>query len=278
MVSNVHPEGVVNARTQPGPTAPGEPMTDTATIGRLTSAVRAASTETGDNTDAFLAALTVLAGQHICGTEHAGIALVDGVGQLRSQSATDICPLILDGIQQRCRCGPSLDVDEDQPTCRVDDFSAETRWPTFVKGVLACSSIRSMLAFQLFSRHRITAVLNVYATAPEAFPVDVAGLRKVLVAETLLCIQPETDSSQLLSPAIGADPVEHACRMLMHRYGIDKIAAYSLLVRLANGSHHTVAAAACRLIHPKYSVDPDADAGADRFDRQAPRPPRQEPR
>jgi hypothetical protein len=240
----------VNApSTQSGRTAPGGPMAGTAVTGGLRAAVRAASTEAGGDVDAFLANLTMLAGQHICGTEHAGIALVAAGRQLRSQSATEFGPLILDGIQQRCRCGPSLDVDDDHRTCRVDDFSAETRWPMFVNGVLACSPIRSMVSFALFSRHAIRAVLNVYATRPRAFPVDTTGIGQVLAGETLLSIQPVT-VSEVLSPAV-VDPVEHACRMLMHRYGIDKIAAYSLLVRLAKGSRHTVAAAACRLIHPE---------------------------
>jgi hypothetical protein len=213
-------------------------------------------TEVGDNADAFLAKVTMLADQHICGAEHAGITLVERGNNLRSQSATDIRPLILDGIQQRCKCGPSLEVDDDRPRCRVDDFSAETRWPSFVGPVLACSPIRSMLSFRLFSHDGISYVLNVYATRPNAFPIDTSGIGEVMAAETLLAVQPGTRGAELLSPSIGADPIEQACRILMDRYDIDKIDAYSLLVRLAKGSGHTVAAAARRLIQNDRSTDP----------------------
>jgi hypothetical protein len=229
-----------------GPVA-GQPITD-AVIARLRETLRALGKAAGDNADAFLANVTMVADQHVSGTEYAGITLVEYGNQLRSQSATDIRPLILDGIQQRCRCGPSLALGDDHPACRIDDFSAETRWPTFVGPVLACSPIRSMLSFQLFSWDGMSGVLNVYATRANAFPADTTRIGEVLATETLLAIKPGAGGSELLSPSVGADPVEQAARILMDRYDIDKLAAYSLLVRLAKGTGHTLAAAARRLI------------------------------
>jgi ANTAR domain len=240
------PEGVVNApSTESGSRGPGQPVTDAA-IARLTGTLRAANEQVGANVDAFLAKVTMAAGQHVPGTEHVGITLVERGKQVRSQSATDIRPLILDGIQQRCKCGPILDLDDDHPAGRVDDLAAETRWPTFVGPVLACSPIRSMLSFQLFSLDGVRGVLTVYATQPCAFPADATRIGEVLAAETLLAVQ--RDGSELLNPSVATDPVEQASRILMDRYDIDKLAAYSLLVRLAKGSGHTVAAAARRLI------------------------------
>ena len=238
--------------TESGTPGPGQPMTDAA-IARLINTLRAANKQVGDNVDAFLATVTMAAGQHVPGTEHVGITLVERGKQVRSQSATDIRPLILDGIQQRCKCGPVLDLDDDHPARHVDDFVVETRWPTFVGPVLACSPIRSMLSFQLFSFDGIRGVLNVYATEPHVFPADATRIGEVLAAETLLALQ--HDGSELLSPSDGADPVEHASRILMDRYYIDKLDAYSLLVRLAKGSGHTVAAAARRLIQADPSDD-----------------------
>jgi hypothetical protein len=243
----------VNApSTESGSRGSGQPITDAA-IARLTETLRAANEQVGDNVDAFLAKVTMAAGQHVPGTEHVGITLVERGKQVRSQSATDIRPLILDGIQQRCGCGPMLDLDDDHPARRVDDFAAETRWPTFVEPVLACSPIRSMLSFQLFSFDGIKGVLNVYATQPGAFPADANRIGEVLATETVLVVQ--RDGSELLSPSVGTDPVEHASRILMDRYDIDKLAAYSLLVRLAKGSGHTVASAARRLIQTGPSAN-----------------------
>ena len=81
-----------------------------------------------------------------------------------------------------------------------------------------------------------------------------ARIGEVLTAETRRAVA-STISVELLNRD-GSDPVEGAARILMNRYGIDKIAAYSLLVRLAKGSGHTVAAAARRLIEKGASVDP----------------------
>src|SRR5215208_520384 len=168
MISRATPEGVVNAPSkESGWPTTGQAITDAA-IARLTETLRALSKEAGENADAFLAKVTMVADQHISGAQHAGIALVEHGNKLRSHSATDIRPLILDGIQQRCRCGPSLALDDNHPACRVDDFSAETRWPTFVGPVLACSPIRSMLSFR-YSAIRGSAACST-STPPGPMP------------------------------------------------------------------------------------------------------------
>jgi hypothetical protein len=243
---------VRSSRTEPRGQVPGLPETD-AVVVRLREGLRVASTQARDKADAFLAEVTMMISQHVPGTEHAGIALVEHGNKLRSQSATGFCPLVMDGIQQRCKCGPSIDLADDQLACRIDDFSVETRWPTFVGPVLACSPIRSMLSFRLFRCGGVSGVLNLYATRPNAFPADATRIGEVLAAETRRAVA-STIGVELLSRD-GSDPVEWAARILMNRYGIDKIAAYSLLVRLAKGSGHTVAAAARRLIEKGASVD-----------------------
>jgi hypothetical protein len=242
---------VSESSAQSGGPVPCLPDTDGAAV-RLREGLRAVSTQVGDNADAFLAEVTMVINQYVRGTEHAGITLVENGNKLRSQSATGFCPLILDGIQQRCKCGPSFDLVGDQLACRIDDFSVETRWPTFVRPVLACSSIRTMLSFRLFHGRGISAILNLYGTRPNVFPINTTRIGEVLATESLRAVE-STINGPLSRD--GADPVEAATRILMNRYEIDKIAAYSLLVRLAKGTRHTVAAAACRLIQKGPLVD-----------------------
>jgi len=69
---------------------------------------------------------------------------------------------------------------------------------------------------------------------------------ELFAAETLLAVQQRTGGSELFKT--DADPVEQASLILMARYDIDRLAAYSLLVRLASGSGHTGAAVARRLL------------------------------
>jgi hypothetical protein len=242
---------VNESSTESGRPVPGLPDTDGA-ADRLRESLRAVSRQVGDDADAFFAELTMVITQHVPGTEHAGIAVAETGNRLRSQSATGFCPLILDAIQQRCKCGPSFDLVANQLACRIDDFSVETRWPTFVGPVLACSSIRTMLSFQLFQCGGISAVLSLYGTRPNVLPVNTTRVGAVLASETWRAVESTIDVS--LS-GDGTDPVEAAARILMNRYDIDKIAAYSLLVRMAKGSRHTVAAAACRLIQKGPLVD-----------------------
>jgi hypothetical protein len=253
MVSEPRPEGAVNAPSK-GSRTPDQPGTDAA-LARLAEALRARIAHTTDSVDAFLANLTTVVPQHVTGTRHAGIVLIGRDKQVRSQSATDFRPLIIDGIQQRCRCGPSLDVDDDHPVCRADDLGGESRWPTFVAPVLACSPIRSILAIQLFKLNGVRGVLNVYANQPGAFPLDTAGIGELFATETSLVVQHLADASDLLERSIAADSVEQAARLLMGRYHVDRLAAYSLLVRLANGSGHTVAAVARRLFRADTSTE-----------------------
>jgi ANTAR domain len=216
---------------------------------RLREHLREVSARAGESADAFLAEVTMVINQHVPGTEHAGITLAEYRNKIRSHSATGFCPLVLDGIQQRCKCGPSIDLADDQLSCRIDDFSVEVRWPAFVGPVLACSPIRSMLSFRIYCCGGITAALNLYASQPHAFPMETNRVVEVLATETRRAVKSKNCDNNMTSTA-GDDPVEQAARILMNRYDIDKIAAYSLLVRLAKGSRHTVAAVASRLIQP----------------------------
>lgn len=195
-----------------------------------------------------LGELTHSALKSLPGAQCAGITVACRDGKVRTVAATDRCPALLDQIQQRHGEGPCLSAAWEQHVIRIDDMAAEQRWPAYCRDALEETSIRSVLAFQLFADHRTMGALNFYAEQPDAFDNDAVELGLILATHAALAWNMVRRDEQFRSALASRDIIGQAKGMLMERFKIDAVQAFELLKRLSQSSNTPLAVVARELV------------------------------
>ncbi|MDV3126943.1 GAF domain-containing protein [Mycobacterium sp. 21AC1] len=198
---------------------------------------------------AVVARLTMAAVEHISSVSHAGVTLVGRKKIIRSLAATDGYPLVLDNIQRRLLEGPCYESAAGHQVIRVDDLTAESRWPNFVERSLAATPIRSFLTLPLFTNARGGAALNLYSNRARALDADTESAGE-LFAEHAARLLKAGRAPRPASRASGATDVvvEEATRMLVQRYRIDVGTATSILENLSIEHHQPMVETARQLV------------------------------
>jgi hypothetical protein len=104
------------------------------------------------------------------GARWAGISLIQG-RRVKSEVPTDPIVAELDQLQTDLDEGPCISALRKHHTVHIEDLSAETRWPRFVRRATALG-VRSMLSFQLFVRSENLGALNLHGDAPGVSPTN----------------------------------------------------------------------------------------------------------
>lgn len=195
-----------------------------------------------------LSGLMALAVERIAGVDHAGVTLVTKGGIIRCLAATDGHPLILDNIQRTHHEGPCLDAVISDRTLRIDDLTAEDRWPTFAAKAVAGTPVRALLAFPVFHDGGAHAALNLYADRPGRWDTraESAGATVALrIAEVLRADR--SGGKRPTSPR--TDVIDQAKDLLMRRFSIDVAQAFAVLVKLAKQQNDSVEAVAREVVN-----------------------------
>lgn len=133
----------------------------------------------------------------------AGFSILDDSGKRLSSASTDPTVEAVDALQYELGQGPCLSAWATGDPQRVDDTTAETRWPDWIEAV-ASMGIRSILSSPMIYRGRHVGALKVYAAEPRAFGETEVHLLGLLAdaAATLLGTAQSIDSPARLSKAL----------------------------------------------------------------------------
>lgn len=186
------------------------------------------------------------AAMKLSAVEYASVVRVGPADIVRTLSSTDGHLRLLNKLQQRCRQGPSLDAAWENQTRRVDDLTCETRWPTFSDKAVAITPIRSMLSVPL-THHGRTA-LNMYADRPYAFgPEDeLVGLAFASDSEAILEVGRR--AKRYRQTQTNRELIGLAKGILMERFAVDAVTAFSLLAELSKDRQQPVSVVARALV------------------------------
>jgi GAF domain-containing protein len=173
------------------------------------------------------------------------------VGQgtvIRTLASSDGHPRFLNKLQQRYREGPGLEAVCEGRAHRVDDLYGERRWPNFSGEAVARTPIRSILSVPLLSHHRSKMALNLYAEQPFAFGVEseLDALAFASNVDAVLEIGRREKRNQ--KALANRDAIAQAKAILMERFAIDAVTAFSLLAQLSKDRRQPVSAVARRLV------------------------------
>jgi hypothetical protein len=119
-------------RSQPSPQNTGSASGQDELAARLGELARSLQGE--KNTEETLSRIISAAVDLIPGVQEASVSVVTGRREVRSRAATSGLPERVDGLQMETGEGPCLDAVYEQQTVRVNDMSAEERWPRFASG------------------------------------------------------------------------------------------------------------------------------------------------
>jgi ANTAR domain-containing protein/GAF domain-containing protein len=202
--------------------------------------------------DAVLAELTHSAVRSMPGAQYAGITIASRDHKVRTASATDRYPVLLDEIQQLYGAGPSLSAARKQHVIRIDDVTREDRWPAYCRQVIEETPIRSIMSFQLFDEHHSSGALNFYAEQLNAFDDDAAELGLILATHTALVWNMVRRDEAFRRALASRDIIGQAKGMIMERFDVDATHAFELLKRLSQNSNTQLAVVARRLVESEH--------------------------
>jgi transcriptional regulator with GAF, ATPase, and Fis domain len=217
--------------------------------------VRSVSAASRPQPEDVLERFAVLASTYIPAVHYAGIMLIGHESRFRPSAATGGYPHLIDRLQEEAHEGPALAAVQEKATVRVDDVAAESRWPQFMRAVLEQTPVRSMLCYRLYTDVQDWGALGMYAERPNAFDEATERAGEVLATHAAVCLQAVQRSRQFRSALGSRDIIGQAKGILMERYGIGAGAAFALLTKLSQESHHPVVAIAKDVVE-KLTTEP----------------------
>lgn len=170
----------------------------------------------------------------IPGTTWAAITVVDRRRRsIRTLAATDDAPVTLNTVQQQAQAGPCLSVLSQEPIIRVDDLSAEDRWPDYSRAALELG-VRAVLSLRLSvpDHSQAFGALSLYSAVPGGFDDDAVMVATAYATHAAIAL----DKSTLGKALDNRDVIGQAKGILIERYRLTADAAFD---RLVETSQHT---------------------------------------
>ncbi len=137
--------------------------------------------------DRALNDVAVLAVDGVRGCDAAGVSLAHD-GLVSTVAATNAQVLEVDAAQYRRGDGPCLTALRDGEVVRVDDFTADRRWPSVAAEALA-AGVRSVLSMPLDDGVQVVGALNMYAVAPGAFDEDSRRIALLFARQSAMALR-----------------------------------------------------------------------------------------
>ena len=197
--------------------------------------------------DEVLSDVTATAKELIPGVDTAGVLLVGKNGKYESLAGTTDLPHKLDDLQMTFEEGPCLQAAIDDLIVRTEDFRTEERWPRYSPAVVKLG-VLSGLSVKLYTADRTAGALNLFAFQPNAFDVEDETIATVLAAHAAAAILASRQSEQLQSALTTRDRIGQAKGIIMERFKIDDVRAFSMLRQLSQDTNTKLLDVAQRVI------------------------------
>jgi transcriptional regulator with GAF, ATPase, and Fis domain len=203
------------------------------------------------DTERLLLDVTEAATAMLPGVTHGDVALVINRRRREVQSiaATGPVATTLDSLQERHQQGPCLESIWDHHTVRVDDYDNETRWPDFVAALTEQTKVRSSLSIQLYTNESELGALNLYSEEAATFTPDIQEFALALAAHAAVALASARRGEQLQSALASRDLIGQAKGILMERFKVTSVVAFSMLTKLSQDSNTPLYDIARKITH-----------------------------
>jgi GAF domain-containing protein len=224
------------------------PFDATELAGRVEYLLRQVQSGQTMEVELLLGDLVVTALDGMSAASEAGITVASKRGDVSTLASTGTVAKILDDVQRRHQEGPCVAAAWANHMVRVGDLATETRWPAYTRDALAQTSVRSILAFQLFADNKTMGALNFYADEPNAFDDADVEMGLLYATHTALAWNLLRRDEQYRSALSSRDVIGQAKGILMERFSVNAVQAFDLLRRLSQQSNTPLADIAHRVV------------------------------
>lgn len=224
--------------------------------GELAKLSRHIHGETRPHYEPVVGQFTALAARHISGVDDAGAVLSIGRGGWRTVSEPGCACCLLEELHRDCDEGPGIDAAHSQQAVHVTDLAVETRWPRFTTAAAGRTPTRSMLCLPLYSHVHTWGAMLLLGDEPGGLGAPAQEDGEIVATHTALTLEAVHHDRNHRSALGSRDIIGQAKGVLMERFDIDAVDAFSLLTRLAEESHRPVVVIAKELLDAKEATNP----------------------
>ena len=183
-----------------------------------------------------LGGIVASAVETVPGAGYAGLTVVHGRRELRTEASTDDLIDQVDQAQYDTGEGPCLDATRNGRIVRLDDMTDEQRWPAFTRRALDLG-VRSMLSFQLYVTDSKLGALNLYSRQARAFDDESERIGLLFASHAAVAMVGAQREQGLTHAASVRDLIGQAKGILMERHKITDDRAFHLLVGASQRSN-----------------------------------------
>jgi len=168
----------------------------------------------------------------IPGVELAGISVLRPQGVLETVAATDALVLQVDQLQYDLGEGPCVEAARDRVGQRTGNIVVDHRWPRY--GPRAAElGLCSQMAVPLYVEDDQLGALNLYASRPDAFDENTIYVASLFATHAALSMGRTMVEDQLKEALDTRKLIHVAVGLVMERYQLDEVHAFSFLARVA---------------------------------------------
>ena len=197
--------------------------------------------------DDVLADVTATAKELIPGVDFAGVLLIGKAGSFETLAPTSELMFKLDELQIRHGEGPCVEAALDEIVVRTDDFRNEPRFPNYAPEVVKLG-VLSALSFKLYTADRTAGALNLFGHEPKLWDSEAESIGMILAAHAAAAILASREGEQLQSALSTRDRIGQAKGIIMERFKIDDVRAFSMLRQLSQDTNTKLLDVAQRVI------------------------------
>jgi hypothetical protein len=189
----------------------------------------------GDESEAVLGDIVALVARVVPGADHVSLSTLQPDDTLVTRAATDDVAHHMDRLESLAKEGPCLDSIEQDSVQRAPDIARDTPWPRLSELVLAETSVRGMLGYQLLTGGR--SALNLFSDEVGVFTDAVADEGALLAgfASVALTAVERREDADALRNRLGEDrELGKAVGLIMAAH---RVPEHEAVRRLASASH-----------------------------------------
>jgi GAF domain-containing protein len=248
----------------PGPARSGEPAAaptvDLAwALGQMSGLLLSRET-----VDTALELVTALAATATAGTLGAAVTVVDEHGT-RSKAASDPVVEQADALQYEFDEGPCLTAWRTRQVVRIDDTTADGRWPRWSEAAAALG-VRSVLSAPLLAGEESIGAMKVYCERPSNYGTHdeqvmrlLAAQAAILLANTQSLAEARRLSRQLSEALTSRDVIAQATGVLLAQGATSRQDAFAALAAAARRTQRPLEDVARALLTAVTARSGDAD-------------------
>jgi GAF domain-containing protein len=190
------------------------------------------------------------------GCDSAGLSFVHARRRVDTVAATDHMAFDGDQLQYELGEGPCLDSIWEEETVHSPDLAHDERWPTWGPRVGQETAAESILCFRLFTHQDVLGALNLYSRRRNAFDHDARDEGRAIAAHVAIAVAASQEVQQLSSGLHSHTIIGQATGILMERFDLDAVRAFSVLIRLSQHSNVKLREVAAELVATRSSTGP----------------------